>query len=169
LPQLFKLKKNIMPLKVGDKAPDFTLYSSDKQPVSLHDYHGKNVVILFFPLAFTATCTKELCGVRDRVYNFDGLNAEVLAISVDTPQTLAKWKELEHYDFTMLSDFNKVVSKLYDSQYETFSVDLHGVAKRAAFLVDADGIIQYAEVLEDAGKIPDMDAIREKLQELEVA
>jgi glutaredoxin-dependent peroxiredoxin len=126
-----------------------------------------NVIILFFPLAFTSTCTKELCGVRDRVYNFDGLNTEVLAISVDTPQTLAKWKELEHYDFTMLSDFNKVVSNLYDTIYETFSVDLHGVSKRSAFLVDKNGIIQYAEVLEDAGQIPNMEAIRSKLQELE--
>jgi glutaredoxin-dependent peroxiredoxin len=156
-----------MALKVGDKAPDFTLYSSEKKQVSLHDYRGKNVIILFFPLAFTSTCTKELCGVRDRVYNFDGLNTEVLAISVDTPQTLAKWKELEHYDFTMLSDFNKVVSNLYDTIYETFSVDLHGVSKRSAFLVDKNGIIQYAEVLEDAGQIPNMEAIRSKLQELE--
>jgi glutaredoxin-dependent peroxiredoxin len=156
-----------MALKVGDKAPDFTLYSSEKKQVSLHDFREKNVIILFFPLAFTSTCTKELCGVRDRVYNFDGLNAEVLAISVDTPQTLAKWKELEHYDFTMLSDFNKVVSNLYNTIYETFSVDLHGVSKRSAFLVDKDGIIQYAEVLEDAGQIPNMEAIRSKLKELE--
>jgi glutaredoxin-dependent peroxiredoxin len=148
-----------MPIKPGNKAPDFTLYSSDKKQVSLSDYHGKNVLLLFFPLAFTSTCTKELCGVRDRVYNFDGLNVEVLAISVDSPQTLAKWKELEHFDFTMLSDFNKVVSTAFDSIYETFSVDLHGVSKRSAFLIDGKGIVQYAEVLEDAGQIPDMDAV----------
>jgi len=158
-----------MALKPGDKAPDFTLYSSDKKQVSLSDYRGKNVVILFFPLAFTATCTKELCGIRDRVYNFDGLNAEVIAISVDSPQTLAKWKELEHYDFTMLSDFNKAVSRAYDSIYELFSLDMHGVSKRSAFLVDGDGIIQYAEVLENATEIPNMDAIKEKLQSLAVA
>src|ERR1017187_2379996 len=152
-----------MPLKPGDKAPDFTLYSSEKQQVSLKDYQGRNVLILFFPLAFTGTCTKELCGIRDRVYNFDGLNTDILAISVDSPQTLAKWKEMEHYNFTMLSDFNKEVSKAYGSQYETFSVDLHGVAKRSAFLVDGDGVIQYAEVLEDANQIPNMEAIKERL------
>jgi hypothetical protein len=74
-----------MPIKPGNKAPDFTLYSSDKKQVSLSDYHGKNVLLLFFPLAFTSTCTKELCGVRDRVYNFDGLNVEVLAIPKPLP------------------------------------------------------------------------------------
>lgn len=153
-------------LKVGDKAPEFTLYSSDKNQVSLSDYKGKNVLILFFPLAFTATCTKELCGIRDRVYNFDGLNTEVLAISVDSPQTLAKWKEMEHYDFTMLSDFNKEVSRSYGSLYETFVLDMHGVSKRSAFLVDANGIVQYAEVLEVAGEIPDMDAIKARIREI---
>ncbi len=158
-----------MALKVGDKAPDFTLYSSDKKQVSLHDYKGKNVLILFFPLAFTGTCTKELCGIRDNAFHFNGLDVEILAISVDSPQTLAKWKELEKYNFTMLSDFNKEVSKAYGSQYNTFSVDLHGVAKRSAFLVDGDGIIQYAEVLEDSNQIPNMEAIREKIGELETA
>ena len=153
-------------IKVGDKAPEFTLYSSDKNQVSLSDYKGKNVLILFFPLAFTATCTKELCGIRDRVYNFDGLNTEVLAISVDSPQTLAKWKEMEHYDFTMLSDFNKEVSRSYGSLYETFVLDMHGVSKRSAFLVDANGVVQYAEVLEVAGEIPDMDAIKARIQEI---
>src|SRR5437899_77265 len=106
-----------MTLKPGDAAPDFTLYSSEKKQVSLHDYRGRNVLILFFPLAFTSTCHKELCCVRDNVYDFKGLDVEILAISVDTPQTLAKWKELEHFNFTMLSDFNKVVSPLYGSMY----------------------------------------------------
>jgi len=155
-----------MTLKVGDKAPDFTLYSSDKKQVSLSDYSGQFVLILFFPLAFTSVCTKELCGIRDKVYDFDGLNTEILAISVDSPQTLAKWKEMEHYDFTMLSDFNKEVSKTYGSLYDTFVMDMHGVSKRSAFLIDNDGIIQYAEVLEDATQIPNMEAIKERIGEL---
>ena len=155
-----------MTLKVGDKAPDFTLYSSDKKQVSLSDYSGQFVLILFFPLAFTSVCTKELCGIRDKVYDFDGLNTEILAISVDSPQTLAKWKEMEHYDFTMLSDFNKEVSKTYGSLYDTFVMDMHGVSKRSAFLIDNDGIIQYAEVLEDSTQIPNMEAIKERIGEL---
>ncbi len=154
-----------MALKPGDKAPDFSLYSTDKKLVSLSDYKGKNVVLLFFPLAFTGTCTKELCGVRDHVYDFDGL-ADVVAVSVDTPHTLAKWKELENFDFVMLSDFNKQAMKAYDTMYEVFSTDLHGVAKRSAFLIDGDGIIQYAEVLDNASEIPDMEAIRARLHEI---
>jgi len=158
-----------MPLKIGDKAPDFSLYSSEKKHVSLSDFKGKNVLLLFFPLAFTSTCTKEFCGIRDRVYNFDGLNTEVLAISVDSPQTLAKWKELEKYDFTMLSDFNKIVSMEYDSLYDVFgNMKMHGVSKRSAFLVDNQGIIQYAEVLDNASEIPDMDAIKARIKELEL-
>ncbi len=156
-------------LKVGDKAPEFTMFSSDKKQVSLSDYKGKNVLILFFPLAFTSTCTKELCGIRDNIYDFNGLDVEILAISIDTPQTLAKWKEMERYSFTMLSDFNKEVSKAYGSLYDTFVMDMHGVSKRSAFLVDADGIIQYAEVLDDAGQIPDMEAIKEKIKQVSVA
>ncbi len=156
-------------IKVGDKAPEFTLYSSDKKQVSLSDYKGKNVLILFFPLAFTGTCTKELCGIRDNIYDFNGLDLEILAISIDSPQTLAKWKEMEHYSFTMLSDFNKEVSKAYGSQYDTFVMDMHGVAKRSAFLIDGEGIIQYAEVLEDAGQIPDMEAIKERIKEVSMA
>ena len=157
-----------MALKVGDKAPDFTLYSSDKKQVSLSDYKGQNVLILFFPLAFTGTCTKELCGIRDNIYDFNGLDVEILAISVDSPQTLAKWKEMENYNFTMLSDFNKVASRAYDSMYELFSLEMHGVSKRSAFLVDGEGIIQYAEVLENASEIPNMAAIKDRVKELAI-
>jgi len=158
-----------MALKVGDKAADFKLYSSDKKQVSLSDYKGQNVLILFFPLAFTGTCTKELCGIRDNAFDFNGLDMEVVAISVDSPQTLAKWKEMEKYNFTMLSDFNKEVSRAYDSIYENFSLDMHGVSKRSAFLVDGDGIIQYAEVLENATEIPNMAAIKDRVKELAMA
>ncbi len=156
-------------IKVGEKAPDFTLFSSEKKRVSLSDYKGKNVLILFFPLAFTSTCTKELCGVRDNIYDFNDLDIEILAISIDTPQTLAKWKEMEHYGFTMLSDFNKEVSKAYGSLYEIFALDMHGVSKRSAFLLDKEGVIQYAEVLEDASQIPDMVAIKEHIKKVSAA
>ena len=100
-------------LKIGDKAPEFTLIESEKNPVSLGDFRGKNVVILFYPAAFSGTCTAELCGVRDEMKEYEGLNAEVLAISVDTFFTLAKFKELQGYNFKMLSDFNKEASTAY--------------------------------------------------------
>ena len=96
-----------MSLKPGDIAPLFTLKSSDKTDVSLSDYKGKNVVVLFFPLAFTGVCTTELCSIRDSKKDYENLQAEVLAISVDSLFTLNKFKEVEGYNFPLLSDWNK--------------------------------------------------------------
>ncbi len=153
-------------LKIGDKAPDFKLYSSDKQEIHLENYKGKNVVLLFFPLAFTSVCTAELCGVRDDIANYQHFNAEVLGISVDTPHTLAKFKEEQGYNFPLLSDFNKEVSAAYGCIYETFILGMHGVSKRSAFVIDSEGTIQYAEVLENAGDVPDLTAVKEILAKL---
>jgi glutaredoxin-dependent peroxiredoxin len=156
-----------MTLQAGDKAPDFTLYNSEKQQISLSDFKGRPVVLLFFPQAFTGTCTKELCGVRDQLHMYKDLNAEILAISVDSPYTLAKWKELEGFNFHMLSDFNKEVSRLYDTIYDNWNMGMKGVSKRSVFVIDADGIIRHAEVLEVAGDMPRMEAIKETLEELQ--
>lgn len=153
-------------LKIGDKAPAFKLYSSDKQEISLENYKGKNIVLLFFPLAFTSVCTAELCGVRDDIANYQNLNAEVLGISVDTPQTLAKFKEEQGYNFPLLSDFNKEISAAYGSIYETFAMGMRGVSKRSAFVIDGEGTIQYAEVLENAGDVPNLAEVKETLARL---
>jgi glutaredoxin-dependent peroxiredoxin len=153
-------------LKIGDKAPLFKLYSSDKKEVALEDFKGKNVVILFFPLAFTSVCTAELCGVRDDITTYQNINAEILAISVDSPQTLARFKDEQHLNFTVLSDFNKEVSPAYGSMYETFALGMRGVSKRSAFVIDGEGVIQYAEVLENAGEVPNLDAVKETLNKL---
>lgn len=152
-----------MTLKSGDKAPEFTLVDTQKQPVSLTDYRGKNVVLLFFPLAFTSVCTEELCAMRDGLSEYQSLNAEVLAISVDSPFTLERFKADQHLNFTLLSDFNREVSKLYGSLYENFVLGMKGVSKRSAFVIDASGIIHYAEVLENAGDIPNFVNIKETL------
>ncbi len=148
-----------MKIEVGSKAPDFSLYSSGKEKISLSDYKDKNVVVLFFPLAFTGTCTRELCNVRDNIGVYNNSKAKVLAISVDSPQTLAKFKEDQHLNFPLLSDFNKTVSAAYGSLYETFSLEMKGVSKRSAFVIDGDGIVRYAEVLENAGEEPNYAAI----------
>ncbi|SOD80633.1 redoxin domain-containing protein [Spirosoma fluviale] len=153
-------------LTPGQKAPEFTLFSSDKKEVSLADFKGKNVVILFFPMAFTSVCTAELCEMRDNVSVYSGLNAEILGISVDSPFTLAKFKEEQNLPFNLLSDFNKDVSQAYDTYYETFVMNLKGVSKRSAFVVDQEGTIQYAEVLESAGDVPDFQAVQETLAAL---
>ncbi|MBK9335644.1 MAG: redoxin domain-containing protein [Lewinellaceae bacterium] len=156
-----------MALNPGDKAPDFTLRASDKSQVHLKDFHGKNVVLLFFPLAFTGVCTKELCFMRDSIAEYEQLDAQILAISVDSLYTLAKWKQEQQFNFPLLSDFNKSVSKKYDTLYKDFVFEMKGVSKRSAFVIDRDGIIRYAEVLENAGELPDFDAVRKVLKGLE--
>jgi glutaredoxin-dependent peroxiredoxin len=153
-------------LTVGQKAPEFTLFNSERQEVALSDFAGKNVVILFFPMAFTSVCTTELCEMRDNITTYTDLNAEVLAISVDSPFTLAKFKEDQRLPFNLLSDFNKDVSQAYDTYYETFVMNLKGVSKRSAFVIDGDGIVQYAEVLESAGDVPSFSAIQQTLATL---
>lgn len=155
-----------MALEIGQKAPDFALVSSDKETVSLDNYSGKNLLLLFFPMAFTGVCTAELCSTRDNIAVYNNADAEVLAVSVDSPFTLGKFKEDNSLNFTLASDFNKVASEAYGSLYEEFVLGLKGVSKRSAFVIDKEGVIQYAEVLESAGDQPDFEAIQAKLASL---
>jgi peroxiredoxin len=153
-------------IKVGQEAPNFTLYDSDKQKITLSDYKGKNVLLLFFPQAFTGTCTKELCSTRDNIALYNDANAQVFGISVDSIFTLAKYKEDQKLNFPLLSDFNKTISTEYGSLYDNFVFDMKGVSKRSAFLIDKNGVIRYAEVLETASDLPDFAAIQKTLKEL---
>jgi peroxiredoxin len=153
-----------MSIKVGQIAPDFTLYNTEKQAITLSELKGHNIVLLFFPLAFTSTCTKELCGVRDDIANYSKLDAKVFGISVDSLFTLGKFKEEQQLNFDLLSDFNKEVSATYGTLYDTFVFDMQGVSKRSAFLIDKEGIIQYAEVLENAGEIPNLEALKTNIK-----
>lgn len=152
-----------MKIEIGQPAPDFTLFDSDKKQVTLSGLKGQNVLLLFFPLAFTSTCTKELCSVRDNIAWYNQVNAKVFGISVDALHTLAKYKEDQQLNFTLLSDFNKDVSRLYDSIYEMFGYNMKGVSKRSAFVIGKDGIIRYAEVLDNASEVPDFEAIQKVL------
>ncbi len=149
-----------MSLQVGDKAPDFKLFSSELQEVALSDFAGKKLVVHFFPLAFTGTCTTQLCTMRDSFGFYEGMNAAIVGISIDSPFVLAKYKEVEAYQFPLLSDFNKEASQAYGAFYDEFVYNLKGVAKRAAFVIDEKGMIAYAEVLENAGDLPNFDAIK---------
>ncbi len=153
-----------MALKAGDKAPDFKLFSSELKEVSLADFKGKKLVLQFFPMAFTGVCTAQLCAMRDSFGFYEGMDASVLGISVDSPFTLAKFKEEQFYQFPLLSDFNKEVSQAFDAFYEEFVYNLKGVSKRAAFVIDEEGKIIYAEVLESAGDLPDFDAIKKIIE-----
>ena len=153
-----------MSVQPGQQAPQFKLVSSELKEVSLSDFKGKKVVIHFFPMAFTGVCTTQLCTMRDNFGYYDGLNAQILAISVDSPFTLAKFKEENNYQFPLLSDFNKEASTAYGALYQEFAFGLKGVSKRAAFVIDAEQNIIYAEVLENAGDLPDFAAIAEKVK-----
>ncbi len=150
-------------LQTGQQAPDFTLYDSEKNKVTLSEQRGANVLLLFFPLAFTSVCTVELCAVRDNISQYNNMNAKVFGISVDSVYTLAKYKEEQRLNFPLLSDFNKEVSEAYDSLYEKFGFGMRGVSKRSAFLIDVNGLLQYAEVLENAKEQPNFEAIQQKL------
>lgn len=156
-----------MAIHVGDKAPDFTLVSDEKKEVTLADHRGQNVVLLFFPMAFTGVCTTELCAMRDNFSIYENLNARILAVSVDSPFVLEEFKKQQQLNFPLLSDFNKEVSRNYGTLYEEFVLGLRGVSKRSAFVIDAEGTVRYAEVLESAGDLPNFTAIQEALGALQ--
>lgn len=157
-------------LKIGDMAPDFTLKSHLLEDVTLSSFRGKkNVVVLFFPLVNTSVCEKELCTMRDDMAKYEDLDAEVLGISVDSPFAQKLWAEKNRFTFKLLSDFNKETAQSYDAYYDVFvpgKFDYKGVAKRSAFVVDKDGKIAYAEVLENAGDEPSYENIKKALEEI---
>ncbi len=155
-----------MKIQIGELAPDFTLYDSEKKQVSLSGFRGQNVLLLFYPVAFTSTCTKELCSTRDNISFYNNANAKVLAISVDTVYSLAKYKAEQNLNFPLLSDFNKEVSIAYGCLYETFNFGMKGVSKRSAFVIDKNGIVRYAEILENASELPNFEEIQKTLSKL---
>jgi len=153
-----------MEITVGKSAPDFSLQNTEGDKISLSQLTKKqNVVILFFPLAFTSTCTNEMCAMRDNMKLYKSHDAKVVGISVDSFFTLKEFKKAENLNFTLLSDFNKETSKAYGALYDDF-FGMQGVSKRAAFVINQEGTLIYKEVLEDAGQLPDFDGIEEALQ-----
>lgn len=151
---------------LNNQAPDFKLVNTEKKTVILSEQKGKNVVLLFFPLAFTSTCTAELCSTRDDLEFYNKINAVVFGISNDSHFVLKKFKESLNLNFELLSDWNKTVSEAYGSLYSEFILGMKGVAKRSAFVIDKNGIVKYEEVLEDAGKVPNFEAIKSCLEKL---
>lgn len=149
-----------MPLTVGATAPDFTLPNQNREPITLSDVRSKGpVVVAFFPAAFSSVCTTELCTFQNELTRLGSLGVQVLGISVDTFFTLAAFAREIKTTFPLLSDFNKDVIRAYDV-FNPDMIGLHGIAKRAVFVVGRDGLIRYAEVLEDARNEPNYDAVR---------
>jgi peroxiredoxin len=153
-----------MNLSLNSQAPDFKLFNTERKAVALSELKGKNVVLLFFPFAFTSTCTGELCSTRDELEFYNSVDAVVFGISNDSVFVLKKFKEALNLNFELLSDWNKTVSRDYNSLYAEFIFGTKEVAKRSAFVVDKNGVLKYAEILEDANKIPNFTSIKSCLE-----
>lgn len=154
-----------MSVDVGTKAPDFTLPDQDRKPVTLSASRGTPVVLAFFPAAFSSVCTAELCAFRERMSQLNNAAAQVYGISVDTFFTLKAFRDSEHLTFPLLSDFNKEVIQQYDV-FNPDMIGLRGIAKRAVFVIDRDGVVAHAEVLNDARNEPNYDAVFSTLARL---
>jgi glutaredoxin-dependent peroxiredoxin len=163
-----------MPLAVGTKAPDFTLSTKTAdgpKQLKLSDNFGKrNTLLLFFPMAFTGTCTTEMCDVSNGLSAYSNMNAAVYGISGDNPFAQEAWAQKEKITVPLLSDYEHKVAKAYEVMYDSFLPQLNlgmaGVAKRSAFIIDKNGVIQYAESNDDAKQLPNFDKIKAKLAEL---
>jgi peroxiredoxin len=155
-----------MAADLGAKAPDFTLPNQDRQPVTLSEEltHGP-VVLAFFPAAFSGTCTKEMCTFRDSIAELNRASARVLGISVDTFFALKAWADAQHFDFPLLSDFNKTVIREY-GVVNPDMIGLKDIAKRAVFVIDRSGVIRHREVLDDARNEPDYEHVRAAVSRL---
>lgn len=151
----------------GTKAPSFSVPTADdpESRVSLRDAEGFNLVLLFFPMAFTSVCTEEACQVSENLDQYRRLGAEVLGITVDSPFALAAWKEQEDFDLPLLSDFNREMINDYDIKRKELN-GLKSVANRSAFVIDGDGVIRFSWESEDPGQLPPFDRIRETVESL---
>ncbi|MGE3308395.1 MAG: redoxin domain-containing protein [Limisphaerales bacterium] len=155
-----------MPIAVGTQAPDFTLKSKtsgDLVDVKLSANFGKkNTVLLFFPLAFTSVCTSELCDVSQGISAYQGLNADVIGISVDSPFAQEAWAKQEKITITIVSDLNKEVTRAYGVEFKALA-GIGDTSARAAFVIDKSGVIRYAEQTATPKDLPNFAAIKEAL------
>jgi len=159
-----------MPISVGTKAPDFTLKSKQASglvDVKLSNNFGKkNTVLLFFPAAFTGVCTQELCDITSGLSAYSGLNADVVAISVDTPFAQEAWAQKEKINLTLASDLNKEVTKAYNVLFPMLA-GVGDTSARAAFVIDKQGIVQYSEKTPTPKDLPNFDKVKEALARLQ--
>ena len=155
-----------MSIKIDDLAPEFKLQNTEREFVQLSDYKGKkNVLLLFYPLAFSSVCTAELCSTRDNLKIYESFNVEVLAISIDSFFVHKAFKDSQNLSFQLLSDFNKEASESYGVLDLDF-FGMKGVSKRSAFIIDKDGYVRYSEVLDDSSNVPNFNFIQDTLQKL---
>ena len=158
-----------MAIPVGTKAPDFNLKSKATTglvDVKLSNNFGKtNTVLLFFPLAFTSVCTSEMCGVTAGLSDYKGVNAEVIAVSVDSPFAQEAWAQKEKIGITLASDLNKKTAEAYGVLLPDL-IGLGAVSARAAFVIDRNGTVQYSEQTPTPKDLPNFNAIKDTLSRL---
>lgn len=159
-----------MALQAGAKAPDFSLKSftpsDDAVDISLSSYRGKNVVLLFFPMAFTGVCTTEMCTMSENFNQYKGMNAEILGISTDGTFVQKAFAKQNNISIPLLSDYNKEAIKLYDVTLPEFAHGLKQTSQRAVFVIDKDGVIKYVEVTKSPGDQVNFDGIRNAVSSL---
>lgn len=156
-----------MAVEVGQPAPDFTLYDTDRQQRSLSEFKGKNVVLAFFPAAFSGVCTKEMCSFRDQSGQFNSMNAQVVGISVDPPGSQKAWAEQNNLQFPLLSDFNRKVVNQYGVAFQNLGgMEGYVAANRAVVVLDKNGVVQYKWVAPNPGTEPNYDEVREAVGKL---
>ncbi|RAH04887.1 MAG: peroxiredoxin [Methanobacteriota archaeon] len=147
-------------VKVGDKAPDFTLKNTSKEAVTLSDYKGKTVILAFYPGAFTGVCDKEMCTFQENLAKLNECNAIVLGISVDSPWANAEFARRYNLEFELLSDLDRDVVKSYDAKFSGLGgLDGYVSANRAVIIIDSEGMVQYRWVAENPGIEPDYDEV----------
>lgn len=155
-----------MQIEIGKPVPPFSLFNTEKQEISLESLKGKHVLLHFFPLAFTSVCTAQLCNARDNMATYNSMNCVVLGISVDSLFSLGEFRKQQNLNFDLLSDFNKTTIRDYGLVIEDFAFGMKGVSKRAAFLIDKEGMVRYAEVTPTPADQPNYQAILEALVRL---
>ncbi len=156
-----------MAVEVGQTAPEFSLFDSERNKRSLSEFKGKNVVLAFVPGAFTGVCTTEVCALRDQLEQFNSLNAQVLGISVDPPFSQKAWADANNLNFPMLSDYNRQAVNLYNVAWNDMAgLEGYTAANRAVFVLDKEGVVRYAWVAPAPTNEPDYDEIRQQLGQL---
>lgn len=153
-------------LQIGQKAPDFKLVNTNKEEITLAHFQGKNLVIFFFPMAWTGVCTKEMCSIQEDYNAYAGMNAETVGVSVDSLFALKRFGEDNKIAFPLLSDFNKTMIQDYGVVHTDFAFGYKNVAKRATVVIDKEGVVRFIEILPNPGDFPNMDAIKDAVRQL---
>lgn len=155
-----------MAASVGQKAPDFELVDNNNEKVKLSDFKGKNVVIAFYPAAYSGVCDTEMCAFRDSLAEFNGMNAQVLGVAVDSRFTAAHFAKDYNLEFPILSDHQRKAIKAYGVEFPNFGMEGYTAALRSVFVVDGEGTIRWSWLAPSQGTEPPYDEVKQAVSGL---